>query len=109
MSWFTKTKIVQTVAQPTALELYEQNLTELHRLNQELAKAEREIVQYGKDPRILIIRGPAHWTMHAKVNAMSLCPTLQKLEGARAGILRNRAAALAAHARLKQEIGLASY
>jgi hypothetical protein len=109
MPWFTKpTENIETAPGLTPLELYEQNRTELRALDQELAAAEKAIVNHTgihKDARIAFINGD----VFARINAMSVDPQLQALEGRRADVLRRWSANLAEGARLKKLCGLASY
>jgi hypothetical protein len=109
MAWFTKSEIGETVIERTPQEQYEENRNELRMLDQQLAAAERAIIEHGKDPRVLFIYGNGQLTMRTRINAMNLDPTLQRLEAKHAEILRKRAATLAEHARLKQLCGQAVY
>jgi hypothetical protein len=110
MCWFTKEIETKTaVAELTPVEQYEENRNQLRVLDKTLAAAGQAIMEHGKDPRVLFIYGNGQLTMRTRLNAMTLDPTLQKLEANHAEILRKRTAALAEHARLKQLCGQAVY
>jgi hypothetical protein len=114
MGWFTKveTKNIETTAQPSLEQQYEQNRTELRAFGQQLAAAERAIMEHcriHKDPRVGFLFCGGNWSVRTRINAMFMGPTLQKLHSNHAALLRERSAKLAEHARLKQQIGLGNF
>jgi hypothetical protein len=109
MSRFTKTEIIETVIEPSALERYEDCCKELAASAIELKAAEVALRgEFGicKDPRIRFIRNSHGTEMHTRVNAAQLvAPEVRACERRWAEAFRKFQQKLIESAELKRAAG----